>query len=82
MRRRSKAALLLFVLGAAALAGCGVTDPYSATQSTATPTGTSTATVTNADPAPERGGTIPRRRPRRPEPHRRLRKSGHARRGA
>jgi hypothetical protein len=59
MRRRSRAALLLFVLGAAALAGCGVTDPYSATQSTATPTGTSTATVTNADPAPERGGTIP-----------------------
>jgi hypothetical protein len=47
------------------LAGCGLTDPYTsqhpATTSTSTsaiPT-TTTATVPNADPAPERGGTIP-----------------------
>jgi hypothetical protein len=59
MRRRVTASLLLSALGAAALAGCGITDPYSATQPTATTTGTSTATVTNADPAPERGGAIP-----------------------
>ena len=59
MRRRLTASLLLAALGASALAGCGITDPYSATKPTATTTGTSTATVTNADPAPERGGTIP-----------------------
>jgi predicted small lipoprotein YifL len=47
------------------LAGCGLSDPYTsqhpATTSTSTsaiPT-TTTATVPNADPAPERGGTIP-----------------------
>ena len=47
------------------LAGCGLTDPYTsqhpATTSTSAPTiSTSpTPTVTDADPAPERGGTIP-----------------------
>jgi hypothetical protein len=59
MRRKLTASLLLSALGAAALAGCGITDPYSATQPTATTPGTSTATATNADPAPERSGTIP-----------------------
>jgi hypothetical protein len=57
--RRPTAALLLLALGAVALAGCGITDPYSPKQPTATTTGTSTAIVTNADPAPERGGAIP-----------------------
>ena len=45
------------------LAGCGLTDPYTkqhpATTSTSTSTSTTTATATNADPGPERGGTIP-----------------------
>ena len=60
MRRRPPATLLLSVLGAAALAGCGITDPYAGTKAaTSTSTRSSTATVTNADPAPERGGTIP-----------------------
>jgi hypothetical protein len=46
-------------------AGCGLTDPYtsqhSVTSSTSTSTSTTstTTTATNADPAPERGGTIP-----------------------
>jgi len=61
MRRRA-AALLLCVLGAAALGGCGITDPYAGTRAaTSTPTRSWTATVTNADPAPERSGTIPAR---------------------
>jgi hypothetical protein len=60
MRRRPAAALLLSVLGAAALAGCGITDPYAGTKAaTSTSTNSSPATVTNADPAPERGGAIP-----------------------
>jgi hypothetical protein len=47
------------------LAGCGLSDPYTsqhpATISTSTSaiSTTTTATVPNADPAPERGGTIP-----------------------
>jgi hypothetical protein len=47
------------------LAGCGLTDPYASQHpiTTGIPTSTSTtstaATETNADPAPERGGTIP-----------------------
>lgn len=47
------------------LAGCGLTDPYTSqhTATTSQPTSaspTSTVpTVTDADPAPERGGTIP-----------------------
>ena len=61
MRRRLTASLLLSALGAVALAGCGITDPY-------TRQGRQTSTVDraprparspNADPAPERGGTIP-----------------------
>ena len=47
------------------LAGCGLTDPYTSQHPTTTSTSTSTSTTsttptaTNADPAPERGGTIP-----------------------
>lgn len=47
------------------LAGCGLTDPYTSQPITTTSTSTSTSTaatltVANADPAPERGGTIPK----------------------
>lgn len=59
MRRTLIASLVLSALGAAALAGCGITDPYSTRQPVTTTTGTSTTAVTNAEPAPERGGTIP-----------------------
>jgi hypothetical protein len=60
MRRRPMAPLLLSVLAAVALAGCGITDPYAGTKpATSTSTSSSAATATNADPAPERGGTIP-----------------------
>ena len=59
MRCRLTASLLLSVLGAAAIAGCGIPDPYAASQPTATSTATSTVVATNVDPAPERGGTIP-----------------------
>lgn len=47
------------------LAGCGLTDPYTSqhpamtSTSTSTSTTSTTATATNADPGPERGGTIP-----------------------
>jgi hypothetical protein len=49
------------------LAGCGLTDPYTGQHSSATSTSpavstsstSTTTTVPNADPAPERGGTIP-----------------------
>lgn len=59
-RSRLTAAILILVLGASALAGCGMTDPYSPSRPTATPSTTpTTASVTDADPAPERGGTIP-----------------------
>ena len=57
--RRSTLRVLLSVLGAAALAGCGISDPYTAKQSAATSARAPVATVANADPAPERGGTIP-----------------------
>jgi hypothetical protein len=64
MRHRHAFPVLLAVSAAVALAGCGLTDPYTAKQpsssvSNSTPTSTTTSTVTNADPAPERGGTIP-----------------------
>jgi len=44
-----------------ALGGCGIADPYAAKHPSpsARPLSTSTSTSTNADPAPERGGTIP-----------------------
>jgi hypothetical protein len=44
------------------LAGCGLTDPYTSQHpaTTGTSTSTTTAAATNADPAPERGGTIPK----------------------
>jgi hypothetical protein len=46
------------------LAGCGLSDPYTSQHPSTTSTSmsaipTTTATVPNADPAPERGGTIP-----------------------
>jgi hypothetical protein len=59
MSRRVICSVAFSFLGAAAIAGCGIPDPYSARQPAATSTGTSTVSVTNADPAPERGGTIP-----------------------
>ena len=59
MRRQPTVSVLLSLLGAAALAGCGISDPYTAKQSATTSASTPVTTVTNADPAPERGGTIP-----------------------
>jgi hypothetical protein len=65
MRHRHASPVLLAVSAAVALAGCGLTDPYTAKQpSSSVPNSTSTSTTpsaatTNADPAPERGGTIP-----------------------
>jgi hypothetical protein len=51
---------LLLVLAAVALSGCGIPDPYAGKPaSTSTTTAAPAVTVTNADPAPERGGTIP-----------------------
>ena len=47
------------------LAGCGLSDPYTSQHAATTSTSTSTTsttttpTVTDADPVPERGGTIP-----------------------
>ena len=67
MRRRHPSSILLAVSAAVALAGCGLTDPYTAKQpSSSVPNSTSTsatpsAATTNADPAPERGGAIPAR---------------------
>jgi len=65
MRHRHAHSILLAASAAVALAGCGLTDPYtgnqpssSVTTSTSAPTAPWT-TATNADPAPERGGTIP-----------------------
>ena len=65
MRRRHAASILLAVSAAVVLAGCGLTDPYKAKQPSKSvpnsrPTSTTKSTVaTDADPAPERGGTIP-----------------------
>ena len=65
MRRRHAPSILLAASAAAALAGCGLTDPYTAKQPSksvpnSTPTLTKQSTVaTDADPAPEQGGTIP-----------------------
>lgn len=59
MRRTLIASLVLSALGAVALAGCGITDPYSTRQPVTTTTSASTTAVTDGDSAPERGGTIP-----------------------
>ena len=62
---RRKLTALALVLAAVALAGCGIGDPYqspqpstSASTASTTPT-SSTPAAQNADPAPERNGTIP-----------------------
>jgi hypothetical protein len=63
--RRTLTALVL-VLATVTLAGCGIGDPYqSSQQSTTASTSSTTSTSTtppaqNADPAPERNGTIPK----------------------
>ena len=63
MRRQHTASMLLAASAAVALAGCGLSDPYTAKQpSSSVTTSTSTTpstTTTTADPVPERGGTIP-----------------------
>lgn len=64
MRRRPAALTIAAATVALAAAGCGITNPYANTTAR-TDTATSTApsrpalTGTVADPAPERGGTIP-----------------------
>jgi hypothetical protein len=64
MRHRHGPSILLAASAVVALAGCGLSDPYTAKQpSSSVPNSTSTSTApstttTNADPAPERGGTI------------------------
>jgi hypothetical protein len=60
VRHRVASLSLLSVLAAVALTGCGISDPYAGKHaSTSTPSSGAATTVTNADPAPERGGTIP-----------------------
>lgn len=50
----------LAAAAAAALAGCGIADPYAQRAAQPTPTTQHAAPVlTSADPAPERGGVIP-----------------------
>lgn len=64
MGHRHAASFLIAASAAVALAGCGLTDPYSARQPSSSVTSstsrstTPSTTTTNADPAPERGGTI------------------------
>ena len=64
MRHRHASPVLLAVSAAVALAGCGLTDPYTAKQpsssvpNSTSPSTTQSTTATNADPVPERGGTI------------------------
>lgn len=60
MRRRLVRWFLVPALAAALLTACGISDPYAGTHAaTSTSTSSSAAALTNADPAPERGGTIP-----------------------
>ncbi len=60
MRHRVASLPVLSVLAAVALTGCGISDPYAGKHaSTSTSSSGAAATVTNADPTPERGGTIP-----------------------
>ena len=59
MRRHLTVYVALSLLGPAVLAGCGISDPYTAKHSATTSASAPVPTVTNADPAPERGGTIP-----------------------
>jgi hypothetical protein len=59
MRPHLTVSMTLSLLGVVALAGCGISDPYTAKQSATTSASAPVTTVTDADPAPERGGTIP-----------------------
>ena len=60
MRPRVVTSLLVSVLAAGVLTACGISDPYGGTTTVkSASTGTSATSATNADPAPERGGTIP-----------------------
>lgn len=59
---RATTNLAALALLAIAVGGCGITNPYSQTTTAATAPQTAaalSATVSNADPVPERGGTIP-----------------------
>ena len=58
MRHRFAPLPVLSVFAAVALTGCGIPDPY-AGRRTSTTASAPSVTVTSADPAPERGGTIP-----------------------
>jgi hypothetical protein len=61
MRHQRIAPSTIAILAAAALTGCGISDPYAGkppSTSRSTSTATSTPATTNADPPPERGGTI------------------------
>ena len=61
MRRRLVTLSLLPALAAALLTGCGISDPYAGTHAADVDVDEllRRGAVTNADPAPERGGTIP-----------------------
>ncbi len=54
--------LTALVILAAALGGCGISNPYTSSNATtaAAAPPVSTATATDADPTSERGGSIPR----------------------
>ncbi|MGC9220109.1 MAG: hypothetical protein ACP5H2_01990 [Solirubrobacteraceae bacterium] len=65
--RRPAYRLAIALLSAGTLAGCGITNPYASTSAAAPgrtrparTSSTSATTFTDADPTPERGGTIPR----------------------
>ena len=60
MHRRLVTWFLVPALAAALLTACGISDPYAGTHAAmSTSTSSSAAALTNADPAPERGGAIP-----------------------
>jgi hypothetical protein len=63
--RRPAYRLAIALLSAGTLAGCGITNPYApptaTTHATTTRVGARAVTGTDADPGPERGGSIPAR---------------------
>ena len=79
VRGRLTSWVMPVTLAAGALAGCGLSDPYAAKQPVTPPSTstTATSTVSNEEPAPERGGTIPARSARR-RARRRRRRTAHA----